>query len=96
MSECRLSQAAHYDLDDIWLYIGEDDPLAADRFIQKIVSKFPALASMPQMGRRREELTPGLRSFPVRDYIIFYRPIADGVEIIRVLLGAQDLPPLFE
>jgi toxin ParE1/3/4 len=41
-------------------------------------------------------LSPRLRSFPVKNYVIFYRPLEDGIEIVRVLHGAQDLPPLFE
>jgi len=51
---------------------------------------------MPNMGTQREELSPGLRSFPLRNYIIFYRPMEKGVEIARVLHGARDLPKLFE
>ena len=96
MGHFRISETARKDLDEIWWYIAQDDPLAADRFIQRLLSKLPALASMPRMGRKRDDLSAGLRSFPVRDYIIFYRSTEDGVEVARVLHGAQDLPPLFE
>jgi len=96
MSQYRVSDAARSDLDEIWLYIGQDNPYAADRFIRALVSRFPALASMPEMGRQREELSPRLRSLPVGNYIIFYRPMEKGVEIARVVHGARDLPPLFE
>ena len=96
MKQYRVSDAARADLDEIWLRIAEDDLDAADRFIRSLVSRFPTLASMPYMGRQREDLSPRLRSFPVKNYIIFYRPRADGVEIVRVLHGAQDLPPLFD
>lgn len=48
------------------------------------------------MGRRRDELLPSLRSFPVDDYLIFYRPIAGGIEILRVVSGYRDLNALFE
>jgi toxin ParE1/3/4 len=47
------------------------------------------------MGREREELAPGLRSFPFRRYLIFYRLFAGGIEIVRVLHAAQDVPALF-
>jgi toxin ParE1/3/4 len=33
---------------------------------------------------------------PLGNYIIFYRPIDDGIEVVRILHGARDLPPLFE
>lgn len=96
MNQFRVSNAARLDLDEIWFYIAQDDPDTADRFIRLIVSRFPNLASMPQMGWQREELSPRLRSFPVGNYIIFYRPMENGIEIVRVLHGARDLPPLFE
>ena len=96
MKAHRVSHAARSDLDEIWFYIAQDNVDAADKFIHAVVSRFPRLATMPELGRRREELSPGLRSFPVGHYIIFYRPMENGVEIARVLHGARDLPPLFE
>jgi len=51
---------------------------------------------MPQLGRRREELSPRLHSFPVGRYVLFYRQVESGIEIARVLHGARDFPPLFE
>jgi toxin ParE1/3/4 len=92
----RVSDRAVADLDEIWLYISQDNPDSADKFIGELASRFPKLASMPEMGRLREELSPGLRSFPVGRYIVFYRRAGDGVEIIRVLHGARNFPPLFE
>jgi len=96
MSQYRVSDAARSDLDEIWSYISEDNPDAADRFVRALVSRFAMLASMPQMGRQREELSSRLRSFPFGNHIIFYRPMENGVEIVRVLHGARDFPPLFE
>jgi toxin ParE1/3/4 len=96
MNQIRVSGEAKVDLDEIWLYITQDNPDAADKYIRAIVSRFPTLASMPLMGRQREELSPRLRSFPVGRHVIFYRPLDNGVEIARVLDGARDLPPLFE
>ena len=96
MKQIRVSASAGADLDEIWFYIAQDDVGAADKLIQGVVSRFPRLATMPEPGRRREELSPGLRSFPVGRYIIFYRPMENGVEIARMLHGARDLPPLFE
>jgi toxin ParE1/3/4 len=96
MNQYRVSDAARSDLDEIWFYIALDNVDAADRFLRAIVSRFPRLASMPEMGRQREELATRLRSFPVGNYLIFYRPMENGVEIARVLHGARDFPPLFE
>jgi toxin ParE1/3/4 len=43
------------------------------------------------IGKARREFGAGIRSFPVRDYILVYRTIADGVELVRVVHGARDL-----
>jgi toxin ParE1/3/4 len=32
-----------------------------------------------------------LRSFPVGSYVIFYIPVSDGVEVVRVMSGRQDI-----
>ena len=96
MNQYRVSDAARSDLDEIWFYIAGDNPEAADKFIRAVLSRFPLLASMPEMGRKREELSPRLRSVPVGSIVIFYRPMEGGIEIVRVLHGASDLPPLFE
>ena len=49
------------------------------------------LVENPLAGRERRELRDGLRSFPVGNYVIFYVPLPDGVEIIRVMHGRQDV-----
>jgi toxin ParE1/3/4 len=47
------------------------------------------------MGRVRDELLPGLRSFAMPPYVIFYEVIDDGVAIVRVLHGARDADSQF-
>jgi toxin ParE1/3/4 len=96
MNQFRVSDSARADLDEIWFVIAQDNPVAADLFLQRIISRFPLLTSMPYMGRARKELAPDLRSFPVRNYVIFYRSTEGGIEVVRILHGARDLPPLFE
>lgn len=96
MKQFRVSATARTDLDDIWFYIAQDDVTAADKFIQAVISKFLKLAEWPEIGRQREELSPRLRSLAVGRCVIFYRPMESGIEVVRVLHGARDLPPLFE
>ena len=96
MNQYRVSAAARSDLDEIWFYIAQDHPDAADKFVHALVSRFPKLASMPDLGRERKDLSPQLRGLPFGRYVIFYRPMKNGIEVVRVLHGARDLPPLFE
>jgi toxin ParE1/3/4 len=84
------------DLIELWEYIADDNVARADAFIDDVDAKFHLLAEQPMLGRSREELAPGLRSFPLGRYVIFYEVIPDGIAIVRVLHGARDLGPLFE
>ena len=95
MSRYRLSQESRWDLDDIWLYIASDNVTAADGFIDKLIGKFQTLATQPGIGRARDELAESLRSFPVGNYVIFYRAMQDGIEVVRVLSGFRDIPDVF-
>ena len=95
MAEVLRRPDAEADLDEIWLYIAQDDPNAADRFLDLIEERCQLLAENPLMGRSRPELAPRLRSFPVRNYVIFYVPISNGIEIVRVASGFRDIDALF-
>jgi toxin ParE1/3/4 len=93
----RVAPEAEADLDDIWCYIARKSGSLeiADRFTEFLSDRFYLLANHPYIGRRRdEELRPGLRSFPVRDYIFLYRIEEDAVLILRVLRGSRDIKAL--
>jgi len=47
------------------------------------------------MGRSYAEIKPSLWGIPIEGYIILYRVIENGVEIVRVVSGYRDLPSLF-
>lgn len=96
MSRYHLTPAASQDLDDIYDYLAQRNPAAAARVIDDLRQRCRALADFPGMGRRCGELAPGLRCSPVRGYIIVYRPTDDGVEIVRIVHGARNLPALFQ
>lgn len=95
MTRYRLSVQSRLDLNEIWLYIAADNVTAADRFIDELVSRFQTLAAEPGIGRTRDELAESLRSFPVGNYVILYRTIQDGIEVVRVLSGFRDIPYIF-
>jgi toxin ParE1/3/4 len=91
-----VSPQAAQDLQKIHDYLFAKNPDTASKFLDAMAQKFEVLANFPNMGRRRDELSPILRSFPVDDYLIFSRPIADGIEITRVVSGYRDLDALFD
>lgn len=95
MKHFLLTSQAKLDLDEIWLFIAEDNLDAADRFYDHLLSKFIMLAEQPLIGRSRDELLPSMRGFPVGNYVIFYRDTAKHIEIIRVIHGARDIENLF-
>ena len=52
-------------------------------------------AEFPHSGSIRSELGGGTRSFAVGNYVIFYRPIPDGIRLLRVLNAARDIRKAF-
>jgi len=96
MSRIERSEQAERDLEEILDYVHSHSPAAARRFANLFKQKAEVLAKMPEMGRSREELAAGLRSFNVGNYLLFYRPLDDGIVVIRVAHGSRDLPALFE
>ena len=91
-----LTPQSHEDLLEIWIYIAEDSLKAADDVLTGIDQKIKLLARSPQVGRKREELASGLRSFPVGHYIVFYRLERKVLEIIRILHGSRDIASISE
>jgi toxin ParE1/3/4 len=86
------------DLDEAAAYIQDQSgPERAIRFLRAADTTFAQLAGMPGIGTRYEPHEPlfaGLRYFPIarhRKHLVFYRPITDGIEVLRVLHGARDI-----
>ena len=53
------------------------------------------LARNPEMGERRPEFLSGdRRSFSFGNYVIFYRRIDPGIEVVRVVRGERDIRSL--
>ncbi len=95
MNRFRLSQQAEQDLEDVWVYLSQQDEILADKQVVQILDRFPMLAQFPDMGRQREDMLTGLRSFPIKPYIVFYIKIPDGIEIVRILHQSRDVDSQF-
>jgi len=93
----RFHVAAENDLDDIWHFIALDDPKEATKLVDAIGESLNALLTFPGAGRKRDDLAPGLRSWPVAyPYIVFYMVTKSELQIARILHGSRDLPKLFD
>ncbi len=64
--------------------------------ITKVEEKCERYAEFPQVGTARPDLGPGLRCFPVDNLLVVYRPIEDGIAIILVVHGHQDVRTIVE
>lgn len=85
----RLRPEAETDLEAIALYIAEESPAAALRWLDRMYDKCARLGEMPGMGVARPDVSPELRMFVVGNYLILYRQVEDGAEIVRVVHGAR-------
>lgn len=96
----RRRRGAQQDLVAIYRrYAREAGIRIADKFLVTAEAAFRRLAGMPGLGTRYEhdhpllaELQVSVLSAPFNAYLIYYKPISGGVEIIRVLHGARDIP----
>lgn len=86
---------AEDDLAAIWAFIAADNVPAAERHVNKIRSAAAKLAEFPGLGPARDDLAPGLRTFPVGNYLIGYRIVGDTLEVLRVVHGMRKLEGLF-
>ena len=79
------------------LWIARENPPAALRFLQAVELTLKTLEFMPRAGRayvRPDERLQGLRVQPVRhflNYLVFYRPLPEGIEFVWLVHGARDI-----
>ncbi len=96
MSVVEKTAQAEDDLLDAWLFIASDSLRAADSLLDELDKLFNLLADNPLMGTLRPEISPDFHFFPAKkNYFVMYRPISDGIEIVRVLHMSRDLPNIF-
>ena len=94
MPRLRFSSVARDDLKEIAKYIARDKPIAAANWVDKIEEKCKLIATTPQFGEVRPELGSEIRSSTVGRYVIFFRPIKNGIEVLRVIAGDRDIRSL--
>jgi toxin ParE1/3/4 len=104
MARVLKREAAKRDLIAQWVWYAETAGVeTADRFLRAADKTLRVLSKQPESGSsllvRRPELG-GVRRFPVSDgfekILLFYMPLPDGIELIRVAHGSRDSQPLLE
>jgi toxin ParE1/3/4 len=94
---------ARRDILSIAEYLEEQGGLEiAQRFLDATQSTFKALAKMPKLGALCSFRRPALRRlrrWPVKgfeNWLIFYLPRRNGVEIVHLIHGARDIEGLLD
>ncbi len=84
------------DILEIFDYIAEDSFVEADRWVDRLDEKLALWATQPMMGRARDELATGIRSLAFGRYVVFFEPLPDGIDVVRVLHGSRDIDASFD
>ncbi|MBT6456286.1 MAG: type II toxin-antitoxin system RelE/ParE family toxin [Gammaproteobacteria bacterium] len=92
MAKVLFTEQAKLDLKDIANYIAEDNKKAALAYIKLLRGKCKKLSDAPKIGTQRG----ALRMFPVGSYLLFYREVKNGIEIIRILHASRNVEKIIE
>jgi toxin ParE1/3/4 len=60
-------------------------------YLSKLDDAFHMLADQPHLGIARDDIREGYRIYHVGRHLIFYRPKANYIEIIRILHDRMDV-----
>ncbi len=90
-----FTNQARQDLNDIIEYIARNNPAAAINLVRSIDEKCETVTNFPNMGKSYEDLAPQLRGVTVNNYVIFYRQVQNGIQVVRVLSGYRDFEAIF-
>lgn len=87
-----LRELAVADLEAIWVYTVEQWGVEqADRYLKSLFTCFEDLAESPQLGRQRDEVKAGYRSFPQGRHVVFYMVVSAGIEVIGIVHQSADV-----
>lgn len=76
-------------------YIARDSKRNALRFVDRITSKSQSIGRWPEAGSIvPEHDSPEIREVFEKSYRIIYRILADRIDVVAVIHGARQLPPL--
>jgi len=92
MAEYRFTRRAAMDLEAIAEYTIERFGIdQARRYRDELAACFEQLTDHPGLGRRYEQLGPGLRRYEHRSHIVFYQAVGTDILIVRILHYRMDV-----
>jgi toxin ParE1/3/4 len=94
MNTYSFADEALADLETICESMSEISRDFAIRFFEKVREKCRQVAQFPNMGKSYSTINANLRGFIVDNYIVFYFPRLDGIDIVRIINGYRDLESL--
>jgi toxin ParE1/3/4 len=95
MSRYVINVLASRDLSGIADYFAETNMEVGERFFREFNRKCQQLIAFPSSGKSYESIRADLRGLSLEGYVIFYRILDDGIEILRVVSGRRNFPSLF-
>jgi toxin ParE1/3/4 len=94
--EYKLSKRAEQDLTVIWNFsVDRWGETQADDYLKTLHAAIQLLVENPQMGKSRDAIRTGYRSFHQGRHLIFYRPYDDGIRVIRILHQSMEVESHF-
>jgi toxin ParE1/3/4 len=94
MPRVTRTAQADADIEEILLRLARRSTRAMNRVSDDIDATCRRLANFPRLGKSRDELAPGLFSYPSRDgYTVYYVPTDGGIEVQRVVHGSRQVDP---
>jgi toxin ParE1/3/4 len=91
MMRVVLKPRAHRDLEEIWEYTEATWSAAqAEAYVRQIQRACDIIAANPRVGRACDEVRAGYRKYRAGSHFLFYRTVADNIEIVRILHQSRD------
>ena len=91
MSRYVLSPQAQADIDAIWDYTADRwSEAQADRYVNDLRDAIETIVRDPRRGKPCDHLRRGYRKYSVGAHVLFFRVVANVIEVVRVLHQSMD------
>jgi toxin ParE1/3/4 len=87
------TRSARADLREIAQYFARVNQVYGRRLCDALREQCRKLEKSPGIGRLRDDLAEGLRSFVVGSYLIFYQESKKGIAVVRIIHGHRNITP---